>query len=123
MEALRVLVIEDDAVIAMLLAELLASMGHEVCATAATEADAVMAATRYRPDLMIVDAGLRGGSGVSAVEQILRAGPIAHFFLSGDPERVQLRQPGALVLRKPFRQTELANAIDSVLAAPARPGG
>ena len=33
MKALRVLVIEDDALIAMLLSELLASMGHDVCAT------------------------------------------------------------------------------------------
>ena len=41
MKALRVLVIQDDALIAILLAELLASMGHDVCATAATAAEAV----------------------------------------------------------------------------------
>jgi CheY-like chemotaxis protein len=105
----------------MLLAELLAGMGHKVCATAATEAEAVMAATRHRPDLMIVDAGLRGGSGIAAVEEILRAGPVAHFFLSGDPGRVQLRKPDAVVLRKPFRQAELTKAIETVLAAPAKP--
>jgi DNA-binding response OmpR family regulator len=58
MKALRVLVIEDDALIAMLLAELLAAMGHEVCATAYSEAEAVIAAARYDPDLMIVDATL-----------------------------------------------------------------
>ena len=44
MKALRVLVVEDDALIAMLLSELLAGMGHDVCATAASEADAVIAA-------------------------------------------------------------------------------
>jgi CheY-like chemotaxis protein len=66
MKALRVLLIEDNALIAVLLAEQLAEMGHDVCATAATEADAVTAASRYKPDLMIVDAGLGGGSGVSA---------------------------------------------------------
>ena len=94
MKALRVLVIEDDALIAMLLAELLAGMGHDVCATAATEAEAVIAATRYGPDLMIVDAGLGRGSGVSAVEEILRAGPVAHVFVSGDAERVRRAQAG-----------------------------
>jgi two-component system, response regulator PdtaR len=41
MKALRILVVEDDALIAMLLAELLAGLGHNVCATAATEAHAV----------------------------------------------------------------------------------
>ena len=49
MKALRVLVIEDDAIIAMLLSELLTGMGHGICAIAATEAEAVIAATRYRP--------------------------------------------------------------------------
>src|ERR1700681_4808648 len=112
MKALRVLVIEDDALIAVLLAELLAGMGHDVCATAATEAEAVIAATRHRPDLMIVDAGLGRGSGVSAVEEILRAGPVAHLFISGDAGRVHTRKPDAVVVRKPFREAELARAID-----------
>jgi CheY-like chemotaxis protein len=121
MTAFRVLVIEDDALIAMLLAELLASMGHDVCATAASEAEAVSAATRYDPDLMIVDAGLGRGSGVSAVEEILRAGPLAHLFVSGDAEMVRRRRPDAIVVRKPFREAELARAIDVALAtAPPR---
>ena len=103
MKALRVLVVEDDALIAMLLSELLAGMGHDVCATAASEAEAVTAATRYRPDLMIVDAGLGRGSGVSAVEEILRAGPIADLYLTGDPTssallKSRFDQPGSAVM-------------------------
>jgi CheY-like chemotaxis protein len=117
MEALRVLVAEDDALIALLLAELLAGMGHEVCARVATESEAVIAAAHYKPDLMIVDAGLRGGSGISAVEEICRTGPLAHVFISGDAERVRLRQPDAVVVRKPFRQAELARAIEVAWAA------
>lgn len=117
MKALRVLIVEDDPLLAMLLAELLAGMGHEVCGTAATEADAVSAAARCRPDLMIVDHGLAQGSGVSAVEEILRTGPLAHVFLSGDAEQVRARKPGALVIRKPFREAELAAAIEIAVAA------
>ncbi len=120
MKSLRVLVIEDDALIAMLLSQQLEGMGHDVCATAATETEAVIAASRHRPDLMIVDAGLGCGSGVAAVEQILRAGPIAHLFVSGDAERVKTRKPDAVVVRKPFRQADLARAIDSALAASPR---
>jgi CheY-like chemotaxis protein len=117
MKALRVLVIEDDALIAMLLAELLAGMGHEVCATAYSEAEAVIAATRYDPDLMIVDAGLGRGSGVTAVEEILRNRPIPHVFVSGDAERVRRRKPDAVIVRKPFRKADLARAIDVALAS------
>ena len=117
MKTLRVLVIEDDALIAMLLSEILAGMGHSVCATATTESEAVTAAARYRPDLMIVDAGLGQGSGLSAVEEIQQAGRVAHLFISGDPERVRERDPEALVVRKPFRQAELARAITTALSA------
>jgi two-component system, response regulator PdtaR len=123
MKALRVLVVEDNALIAMLLAELLAGMGHDVCATAATEADAVIAATHSKPDLMIVDAGLGRGSGISAVEEIVRAGPVAHLFITGDAEKVRERKPDAVVVRKPFRQSELASAIDKALAAVMPLGG
>ncbi|HEX5321454.1 MAG TPA: hypothetical protein VFW46_20010, partial [Stellaceae bacterium] len=57
------------------------------------------------------------GSGISAVEQILRQGPLAHVFVSGDAERVRLSRPNAIVVRKPFRQAELASAIELALAA------
>jgi two-component system, response regulator PdtaR len=119
MKALRVLVIEDDALIAALLSELLAGMGHDVCATAATEAHAVAAAARHRPDLIIVDASLARGSGVAAVEEILRAGPVAHLFVSGNPGMVQALRPSAVVVRKPFREADLVRAIESALNAAA----
>lgn len=111
------LVAEDDALIAMLLAELLAGMGHDVCATATTEAETITAAASYAPDLMIVDAGLGRGSGISAVEEILRSRPLAHVFISGDVARVRQRQPDAVVVQKPFREAELARAITKALAA------
>lgn len=119
MMALSVLVVEDDALIGFLLGEMLEGMGYEVCAIEATEAGAVSAAARHRPELMIVDVGLGEGSGISAVEQILRAGPAAYLYTSGDALRVQALRPDAVVIQKPFRETELARAIDRALAPPA----
>jgi CheY-like chemotaxis protein len=117
MKALRVLVVEDDFVIGTLLAEMLEEMGHDVCAVETTQADAVMAAARCRPDLMIVDAGLGDGSGVSAVEEILCTGPIPHLFVSGDISGVQALKPGAAVMQKPFGEADLAQAIQRALDA------
>ena len=116
MKSLRVLVIEDDAVIGMLLGEMLAEMGHNMCAVAATEAEAVTAAARYGPDLMIVDARLGDGSGLSAVEEIGRSGVVPHFFVSGDASQVRALRPGAVVLQKPFRESDLVRAISRVCA-------
>jgi CheY-like chemotaxis protein len=119
--ALRVLLVEDEAVIAMLLAEVLGGMGYEVCAVEATEADAVAAATRCRPDLMIVDARLGAGSGVSAVDKILLTGPVPHVFVSGDSSSVRALRPDAVVMQKPFREADLAHAIQCALGATPAP--
>jgi DNA-binding response OmpR family regulator len=117
MKALSVLVIEDDALIGALLAEMLEDLGHGVCAVEATEADAVTAAKRYKPDLMIVDARLGEGSGVSAVHEILRTGFVPHFFVSGDAARVRALRPKAEVIQKPFREPELLAAIQRAVSA------
>jgi two-component system, response regulator PdtaR len=111
MKALRILVVEDNAMIGMLLAEMLAAMGHEVCALETTATNAVTAAVRCRPDLLIVDVRLGDGSGISAVEEIRRAGPIAHLFVTGDTARVKALRPDAVVIQKPFREVDIAWAI------------
>jgi two-component system, response regulator PdtaR len=117
MKALRVLVVDDDAMIAMLLADMFAAMGHDVCAIEATEAGAVAAAVRCMPDLMIVDVRLGDGGGVSAVEEILRVGFVPHVFVSGDISRLRTLKPGAVAMQKPFSESDLLRAIQRALGA------
>jgi CheY-like chemotaxis protein len=109
MTGLSVLVAEDDAIIGLLLAEMLGEMGYDVCAVAATEEAAVADAARCKPGLMIVDQQLREGTGVSAVERILRNGPVPCVFISCAP--VHLARPGANMLQKPFLEADLVRAI------------
>ena len=118
-ESLRILVVEDDALLATTLGEMLVRIGHNVCATAATQTDAIDAAFRHQPDLMIVDYSLRQGTGTSAVDEILRGGPLPHFFLSGNAWRVRAIRPDAVILQKPFRTTDLTKAIDTALKVAA----
>ena len=115
--AIRVLVVEDDAIIGTLLAEMLAGMGHNVCAIEATEADAVSAAARCKPDLMIVDVRLGEGSGVSAIETIYRTGPVPHVFVSGDVAQVRTLRPSSIFMQKPYREADLARVIQQALDA------
>jgi CheY-like chemotaxis protein len=118
-KALRVLVVEDEILIGMLLADTLGAMGYDVCAVEATETGAVAAAAQCNPDLMIVDARLRDGSGVSAVEEILRTGWVPHVFVSGDTSTIEASRPGSIVIRKPFRDVDLHRAIQRALGAAA----
>ena len=122
MKALRVLIVDDDFVVATLLAEVIAGMGHDVCAIEGTEAGAVAAAVRCEPDMMIVDALLGDGSGVSAVEEILRSRFIPHVFVSGDISRVPAGRPGTVVLSKPFCEPDLERALQLALAVGPAPG-
>lgn len=119
MKALRVLLVEDDAMIGMLLADILEEMGHDICAIEVTKGAAVTAAARYRPDLMIVDARLGDGSGVAAVDEILRAGFVPHLFMSGNIAKVRELRPDAVLLEKPFREAELMRAMQCALAIAA----
>jgi len=116
---IRILIAEDDALIGLFLAELLESRGYDICAITATEADTVVSAARYQPDIMIIDAHLGNGSGLAALETILRNGFIPHIFVSGDPSSILSHMPAAAVIQKPFRETELIIAIEGVLAAKA----
>jgi len=115
MKALRVLVVEDDAMIGVLLGEMLEGMGCDVCGIEATEADAVTAAQRCRPDLIIVDVQLGEGSGVSAIDAIHRAGPVPHVFVSGDIARIRALRPDSIAIQKPYRESELALVMQRAL--------
>jgi len=113
MRHLRILIVDDDALIGSLLADMLADLGHQVCGIEATEAGAVRAAREGEPDLMIVDVHLRAGSGLGAVETICRAGVIPHILMSGT--HVSLGGPRMIALRKPFRTRDLVDAIPRAL--------
>lgn len=123
MTALRILVVDDDATIGGLLAETLEDLGHVVCAVETDAAEAVTAAARHHPDLMIVDIRLGEASGVAAVNEILRSGFVPHVFVTGDALRDLPFGPDAVLIQKPFRGPDIARAIQRALAAaPSRAG-
>lgn len=112
MKARSVLILEDDAVIASLLGELLVSMGHTVGAIEVTEECGIAAAARFQFDLIIADMWLRDGTGASAVSTILAFGMVPHILVSDDVQRIRGGLPYAVILQKPFSGVSLANAID-----------
>ena len=50
-------------------------------------------------------------SGIYAVEEIRRTGPVPHLFVSGDTSRLKALRPDAVVMQEPFRESDLARAI------------
>lgn len=115
---LRIIIVEDNGLIAMDLADLLIAMDHDVCAIASGENEAVQAAEVHQPDLMIVDGNLAQGDGVSAMQRILKHRYIPHLYISGNAHEIKDRVPGAVIICKPFIMKDLTQAIGIALAKP-----
>jgi CheY-like chemotaxis protein len=111
--ATRVLIIEDEPIIALDIQELVERCGHSVVGIAATEAEAVAIAEAERPGLVLADINLgAGGDGASAVARILKHLTAPVIFVTAYPERLltgEALEP-AFVITKPFEPLTLAIA-------------
>ena len=116
--SVRVLVIEDEAIIALDVADIVRNAGHEVVGIAATEKAAVELARKHSPHLVLADIQLRGGdSGISAVNEIMGSMTVPVIFVTGFPERLLTgkRVEPAFVISKPFDPDLLRAAIAQAL--------
>jgi CheY-like chemotaxis protein len=113
--ATDVLIIEDEPIIAMDIEQLVRSLGHSVTAVARTQAEAVAAAERRRPGMVLADIQLAdGSSGIDAVNEILTAFKVPVIFITAYPERLLTgeRPEPTFLITKPF-QPEIVKAVIS----------
>lgn len=109
---MHALVIEDDAVTAMLIEEELRDLGFDSVDTASSEAEAIEAVARRCPDLVTSDGSLLSGDGISAVRRIRASLLVPVIFITGDAQQARRSLPGAPVLEKPFSRAALASAVE-----------
>jgi len=103
--ASRVLIIEDEPIIALDLENLVTELGHKVVATAASRDEAVAKAHSERPGLVLADINLgEGGSGIDAVNDILNSFDIPVIFITAYPEKLLTgeRPEPTYLIAKPF---------------------
>jgi response regulator NasT len=117
--ARRVVVAEDEALIRLDLVEMLRDAGYDVVGEAGDGARAVELATDLRPDLVVLDVKMPVLDGLSAAEQIGRAGiaPCLMLTAFSQAELVErARDAGAMAyLVKPFTSADLVPAIEVAL--------
>ncbi|GAB2758689.1 response regulator [Nocardioides salsibiostraticola] len=115
-----VVIAEDEALIRMDLAEMLAEEGFSVVGQAGDGARAVELAKEHRPDLVILDVKMPILDGIAAAEQIaaLRIAPVVILTAFSQRELVErARDAGAMAyLVKPFSQTDLVPAIEMAVS-------
>ena len=114
-----VMVIEDEAIIAMDIVDIVQGLGHRVTGTARTHTEAVTLALRDRPDLILADIQLADkSSGIEAVNEILQEFPDTPvIFITAFPERMLTgdRPEPAFVITKPFTEDQLRSAVGQAM--------
>ena len=115
----RVLVIEDEPLIAMDLQDILEGLGHDVIGAAATHQQAVSLAKGQEPDLILSDIQLAdGSSGIDAVQDILAAaGEVPVIFITAYPERLLTGagQEPTFVIPKPYNDLKVMSSVSQAL--------
>jgi CheY-like chemotaxis protein len=116
--ASRVLIIEDESIIALDLENLVVELGHKVVGSAATKDEAVAKARATKPGLVLADINLgEGGSGIDAVTEILRSFDIPVIFITAYPERLLTgeRPEPTYLITKPFLPETVQATIGQAL--------
>ncbi|WP_397403620.1 response regulator [Phenylobacterium sp.] len=116
--ATDVLIIEDEPVIAADIEALVTDLGHRVIDIATTRTEAVDAALRRRPGLVLADIQLAdGSSGIDAVRDILERDNLPVIFITAFPERLLTgeRPEPTFLITKPFQPETLKAAISQAL--------
>ena len=115
----RVMIIEDEAIIALDLQAIVADMGHAITGVARTRDGAVKLAGQERPDLILSDIQLAdNSSGIDAVNDILREfGDVPVIFITAFPERLLTgeRPEPAFVITKPYSEEQVQSAVSQAM--------
>ena len=117
----RILVVEDDRIIARSLRMILEQLGYEVTALASTGQAAIREAEETKPDLILMDIILDGAmDGIEATEVIRSHLSIPVIYLSAHSDRATRQRAGATqpfgYLSKPIMKEELRRIIEQALS-------
>ena len=116
--ATRVLIIEDEPIIAMDIESIVRDLGHEVTGVAVTRDEAAALAKADKPGLVLADIQLAdGSSGIDAVRDILAEFSVPVIFITAFPERLLTgeRPEPTFLITKPFQRSTVKAAIAQAL--------
>ncbi|ODT86977.1 response regulator [Phenylobacterium sp. SCN 70-31] len=116
LQGLRVLVVEDEMMVSMLIEDMLADLGCVVVGPAARLEEAIDLANRAELDCAVLDVNL-GGQPIFPLADLLRAKGAPFAFATGYGD-AGLRDvdKGSPVLQKPFREGDLARVLGELRA-------
>lgn len=124
---MKVLVVEDEAISAMLIKQILRTMGHETVASTARGEEVIELVGAHDPHVVLMDIALAGEmTGIEAAFELRSVSDAGIVFTTGyatDEIRERaLSVSGALFLNKPIVESELKAALDALPQQPQQNG-
>ena len=121
MNALRILVVEDEILVAKDLEATLTKLGFEVCALCRTGEEALTALRRFRPDVVLLDIQLEHGmDGIDTAARLQAEHRVPVIFLTAYSDDATLARARAAepygYLLKPFHHSELRSVVELAYA-------
>jgi two-component sensor histidine kinase/CheY-like chemotaxis protein len=113
---LKVMIAEDDLIMADMLEDVLVGNGYDVCGIARTVEKAVELGERHKPDLAVLDVRLAdGGIGTDIAARLNRRGSLGVLYASGNAGQMGLTKAnGEAFLGKPYRAVDVVRALEIV---------
>ena len=119
LDGLRVLIVEDETLVAMLIEEYLVELGCNVAFSASRVAKAIKCLQTCLVDVAVLDVNVAGES-ISGLVETLKGRGIPFIFASGYGTRgIDARWSASPVLQKPFTGSDLRAALLALLEKPA----
>jgi len=114
---LKVLIAEDDLIMADMLEEALVGNGYEVCGIARTVEKAVELGEHHKPDLGVLDLRLaEGGRGTDIANSLKRQGRIGVLYATGHARTTGLTESdGEAFITKPYRTEDIVRGLEIVV--------
>jgi len=115
----RVLIVEDDMIISLVIENMVKELGHEVVGKATSGDDAIRLASEQSPDLVLMDIRLKGEmDGIEAVTEIKRQINTSVIYLTGNSDRVNYERARETefidLITKPFTISDLTRSLELV---------
>lgn len=120
MEKARILIVEDEAIVAEDLENLIIDFGYEMVGSVVSADDAIQQAIEHRPDLILMDIVLKGNkNGIEAADEIKNVIKIPVIFLTAYSdlkliEEAKNTEPYAFII-KPFQERQVIASIEMAL--------
>jgi CheY-like chemotaxis protein len=115
---LRVLVVEDEGIVAMLIEDMLTDLGHDVAAVASRIGDAIDIAQNETFDWAIVDVNLHGQASYPVADVLKERGVPFAFATGYGAKGLDTNYSYAPVLVKPFVMADLEKLLSEVARQP-----